>query len=460
MPTLLIQNGTIVTADGRSQADVLCEDERIVALGHGFSVPEATVLDAAGCYVLPGGVDAHVHLQMPVGEFTSTDDFYTGTVAAACGGTTTVVDFATQERGKALPKAVALRRQEADGQVAVDYGLHLAVTNATKRTLGALGRLAQQGYQSLKLYTVYPALYLRDEQILQIFEVARAAGLLPLVHCENRAIVANRTVRLLAAGQTAPRYHPLARPAVAESEAVARVLALAEVAGTPVVIAHLSCRRSLEVVQRARARGQEVYVETCPHYLLLTEKEYGRLGFIGARYVLTPPLREQADADALWPALAYGEIDFVSTDHCPWNYRGMKDRGRDDFSLIPNGAPGIETRMALLWSAGVGKGRLTPERFVAVTATEPARRYGLYPRKGTIVPGADADLVVWDPGREVTLSVSTLHQRVDYCPYEGHVVRGYPRTVLLRGKVIVEDGQFVGAAGQGKFVPGRPFSFA
>jgi dihydropyrimidinase len=452
MPTLLIRNGTLVTSAGQSRADVLCRDERIVALGQGFSVPEADVIDAAGCHVLPGGVDAHVHLQMPVGEFTSTDDFYTGTVAAAYGGTTTLVDFGTQSRGQSLPKAMALRRGEADGQVVVDYSLHMAVTDATARTLRALGGLMQQGYRSLKLYTVYPALYLEDAQILRLLTVARAAGLLPLVHCENRAIVADRTARLLAEGKTAPRHHPQARPAVAESEAVARVLALAEVAGAPVVIAHLSCRRSLEEVRRARARGQEVYVETCPHYLLLTEKEYSRLGFAGAKYVLTPPLREQADADALWAALAHDEIDFVSTDHCPWNYRGMKDRGRDDFSRIPNGAPGIETRMVLLWSEGVGKGRLTPERFVAVTATEPARRYGLYPRKGTIVPGADADLVVWDPAREVTLSASTLHQHVDYCPYEGWQVRGYPRDVVLRGQVIVRRGEFVGARGQGRFV--------
>lgn len=456
MSTLLIQNGTLVTADGQSRTDVLCQDGRIVALGQGCAVPEAVVLDASGCCVLPGGVDAHVHLQMPVGEFTSTDDFYTGTVAAACGGTTTIVDFATPERGQSLRQAVALRRQEADGQVAVDYGLHLAVTNATKRTLRALESLARQGYRSLKLYTVYPALYLRDEQILRILEVARSAGLLPLVHCENRAIVANRTARLLEAGQTAPRCHPLARPAVAESEAVARVLALAEVAGTPVVIAHLSCRRSLEAVRRARARGQTVYVETCPHYLLLTEKEYGRLGFAGAKYVLTPPLRTPADVATLWPALADGEIDFVSTDHCPWNYRGMKERGRDDFSRIPNGAPGIETRMALLWSEGVGRGRITPERFVAVTATESARRYGLYPRKGTITPGADADLVVWDPAREVRLHATALHQHVDYCPYEGWTVRGYPRDVVLRGQVIVRRGQFVGQRGAGQFVGPGP----
>ena len=452
MSALLIHGGTIVTPAGQSRADVLCRDECIAAIGENLSGQGDPILDASGCYVFPGGVDAHVHLQMPVGEFTSTDDFTTGTVAAACGGTTTIVDFSTQERGQSLSEAVARRRAEADGSVAIDYGLHLAVSDATDKTLRALPELRRQGYRSLKLYTVYPALYLEDEQILRLFIAAREAGLLPLVHCENRAIVSACTARLLAAGQTAPRYHPQARPAVAESEAVARVLALAEVAGTPIVIAHVSCRRSLEEVRRARGREQEVYVETCPHYLLLTEKEYGRPDFEGAKYVLTPPLRTAEDQEALWPALAQGEIGFVSTDHCPWNYRGMKDRGRDDFSRIPNGAPGIETRMSLLWSEGVGKGRLTPERFVAVTATEPARLYGLYPHKGTIAVGADADLVVWDPSREVALGVSSLHQRVDYCPYEGWPVRGYPRDVVSRGRVIVRGGEFVGERGWGRFV--------
>jgi dihydropyrimidinase len=451
MAALLVQGGTVVTAAGQFRADVLCRDGRITTVGESLPAEEAEILQATGCYVLPGGVDAHVHLQMPVGEFTSSDDFYSGTVAAACGGTTTIVDFATQERGQPLAEAVARRRAEADGNVAIDYSLHLAVTDASEGTLRALPDLVARGYRSLKLYTVYPALYLEDEQILRLFAAAGETGALPLVHCENRAIVAHSTARLLAEGKTAPLYHPRARPAVAEAEAVARVLALAEITGTPVVIAHLSCRRSLEEVRRARARGQTVYVETCPHYLLLTEEEYARPGFAGARYVLTPPLREQADCDALWPALAQGEIGFVSTDHCPWSL-AQKDRGRDDFSLIPNGAPGIETRLPLLWSEGVGKGRLTPERFVAVTAAEPARLYGLYPRKGTLSPGADADLVVWDPSREVTLSVSTLHQRVDYCPYEGWEVKGYPRDVVLRGWAIVRGGEFVGERGWGRFV--------
>jgi dihydropyrimidinase len=464
MPDLLVVNGTVVTAAARFKADVLCRSGRIVAVGENLShltsspagrSPAGEILDASGCYLLPGGVDAHIHLQMPVGEFVSTDDFYSGTVAAACGGTTTVVDFATQERGQPLEEAVFQRRAEADGQVVVDYGLHLAVTDAKKETLQALRRMSQEGFRSIKLYTVYDALFLEDKEILRVLETAGAAGALTLVHCESRAIVDYCTQRLLAEGKVAPQYHPLARPAIAEAEEVSRVLALAQVSGAPVCIAHLSSRHSLEQVRRARQRGQVVYVETCPHYLLLTEEEYARPGFEGAKYVLTPPLREQADHGPLWQALVQGEIEFVSTDHCPWNYAGMKERGQEDFSLIPNGAAGIETRLSLLWSEGVGKGRLSPERFVDVTATEPARLYGLYPRKGTIAVGADADLVVWDPDHRVTLQAKDLHQQVDYCPYEGWEVRGYPRDVVCRGRVVVRGGAFVGERGWGRFAGAR-----
>ena len=451
---LWITGGTVVTVGGSFPADILCREGRIAALlAPGESRPEGEVLDASGCYVLPGGIDAHVHLQMPVGELVSTDDFTSGTIAAACGGTTTVVDFATQERGQALEEAVERRRAEADGKVAVDYSLHLAVTDASEGTLRTLPGLVEAGYASFKLYTVYPALYLEDEEILRLLEVARETGAMPLVHCENRAIVEHCTRSLLSAGKREPRYHPQARPDLAEAEAVRRVLALARVAGTPVCIAHVSTRLALGEVCRARTQGQQVYVETCPHYLLLTEEEYARPGFEGAKYVLTPPLRKEADRQALWSALIQGAIDLVSTDHCPWNYHGQKERGRENFSLIPNGAPGIETRLALLWSEGVGKGRISPEAFVALTATNPARLFGLYPRKGAIAPGADADLVIWDPARKVVLRAETLHQRVDYCPYEGWEVVGHPRDVLVRGRPVVREGCFVGEPGWGTFVP-------
>ncbi len=456
MPGLLIINGTVVTADAHFRADVLCREGKIAALfspdTKGKRGGATQTLDASGCFILPGAVDAHVHLQMPVGEFISTDDFYTGTVAAACGGTTTVVDFATQERGQPIEEAVALRRAEADGSASVDYGLHLALTDARPETLRALPGLVEQGYSSFKLYTVYPALYLQDEEILLLLAAARETGAMPMIHCENRAIVDYNTAQLLAKDCTTPHYHPLARPERAESEAVGRVLALAESAGATVYIAHVSCRAALEEIRHARRRGQTVYGESCPHYLLLTSAEYDRPDFQGAKYVLTPPLRQAADTGVLWEALVGGELQVVSTDHCPWNMAGQKERGRDDFSRIPNGAPGIETRLPLLWNEGVVKGSLSPERFVAITATEPARLFGLAPRKGVVAPGADADLVIWDPACQVTLRAETLHQHVDYCPYEGWTVQGYPRDVLLRGQVIVRQGHFVGERGQGRFV--------
>jgi dihydropyrimidinase len=450
---LRIAGGTVVTAEASFHADVLCQEGRIAALlSPGESWPAAETLDASGCYVLPGGVDVHVHLQMSVGDQTTSDDFSSGTLAAACGGTTTVVDFATQTRGQPLEEAVVRRRVEADGQVAIDYSLHLAVTDASPATLEAIRKLAAEGYTSLKLYTVYASLFLEDREILRVLEVAAEAGLMPMVHGENRAIVEHCTERLRSQGKRAPRYHAQARPAVAEAEGVARVLALAEAVGCPVYVAHVSSRRALEEIRRARERGQVVYAETCPQYLLLSEEAYVAPGFEGAKYVLTPPLRLPQDTKALWQALAQGEIEVVSTDHCPWNYHGQKDHGREDFSLIPSGLPGIETRLALLWSEGVEKGRLSPERFVALTATNPARLFGLAPRKGTIAPGVDADLVVWDPGHEVTLRARGLHQKVDYCPYEGWQVRGYPRDVILRGEAIVREGRLVASRARGSFI--------
>lgn len=454
MADLLVRNGTLVTPAGCFGADLLCREGKIAGIGRFPEEPVgAEILEAGGCYVLPGAVDVHVHLQMSVGDTATSDDFFSGTVAAACGGTTTVLDFATQARGQRIEEAVALRRAEADGQVAVDYGLHLAVTDLAGGTPQAIRRLAGEGYTSLKIYTVYRALYLEDREILQLLELCAEEGLLPMVHGENRALVEHCTERLRAQGKWEPRYHARARPAAAEAEGIAHVLTLAEAVGCPVYIAHVSSARALEEIRRARERGQTVFAETCPQYLLLTEERYAAPGFEGAKYVVTPPLRRPADRDALWNALVHGEIDVVSTDHCPWNYRGQKDHGREDFTLIPSGMPGIETRLTLLWSEGVGKGRLSPEQFVSLTATTPARLFGLAPRKGNIAVGADADLVIWDPQQEITLSASGLHQRVDYCPYEGWSVRGYPRVVVLRGEVVVRDGQFVGRRGQGYFVP-------
>lgn len=453
----IIKNGTIVTAERTLVADIGIQGEKIVAVQPGLEGDK--IIDASGLYVFPGFIDPHVHLLMAIGDMTSSDDFITGTIAAACGGTTTVIDFTENYRGEDLLGGVKERHAQAEGRVVVDYALHLTLADATEKTLQQLPVLAKEGYTSAKLYTTYQGLWLQDGELLRLLATTRDCGILPLIHTENGDAIAYLTAELLRQGKTAPKYHPMSRPPLVEAEATNRVTVLAQLVDTPVYIAHLTCRETLDRVRAARLRGQKVYAETCPQYLLLSQDDYERPGFEGAKFVLSPPLRDKSNWDVLWSALADGELQVVSTDHCPWYYETQKVRGRNSFAEIPNGAPGIETRVPLLFSEGVGKGRLSLQRFVEVCATAPAKLFGLYPRKGTIAVGSDADLVIYDPDKEVTLSHQMLHQRVDYCPYEGHIVRGYPRTVLLRGQVIVEDGHFIGHTGQGQFIPRKAFAF-
>jgi dihydropyrimidinase len=458
MMDCVVKNGTVVTAASTMRADIGIEGERIAAIAE--DVDGDRVIDARGHYVFPGFVDAHVHLQMAVGDICTGDDFASGTIAAACGGTTTVIDFTPNVRGDDLRESTTARRAEADPNVAADYSLHLTLPDASEQTLAQLPGLAEAGYVSAKLYTTYEPIRVTDGEILQLLEATRDCGILPMVHTENHDAIAYLTAELLREGKTAPKNHPLSRPPLVEAEAANRVAVLAQLVGAPVYIAHLTCKETLDMVLVARQRGQRIYAETCPQYLFLSQEDYERPGFEGAKFVLSPPLRDRSNWNVLWQALATGQLQAVSTDHCPWYYETQKVLGRDSFAKIPNGAPGIETRVPLLFSEGVGKGRLSLERFVEVCATNPARLHGLYPRKGTIAVGSDADLVIYDPDKEVTLSHKTLHQQVDYCPFEGRTLRGYPRAVLLRGQVIVQDGEFVGKVGQGQFVPGRAFSFA
>lgn len=450
----VIANGTLVTAEATTRADLGIAGERIAAIGKDLTGQE--VMDATGMLVLPGAVDEHVHLQMPVGEFASSDDFCTGTVAAAYGGTTTVVDFAEPKADQSLVRCLTERRAEADGKVAIDYGLHMTLSRADADTLAQVPDSIQAGSASFKLYMAYEGLRLNDGGLLRALTVLREHGGRALVHAENHHAIVYLTTQALAEGRTGPENHPLSRPALMEAEAIHRLLALAHVTDTPLVLAHLSCALGLEAVQAARARNQTVWVETCPQYLLLDQKEYRRPGFEGAKFVMAPPPRTAADRSALWAGLAAGEIDTVATDHCPFFYRTQKTRGRDNFSRIPGGAPGIETRLTLLHTYGVRTGRLTLERWVETCCTAPARRFGLAPRKGTLAIGADADIVVFDPEKQVTLSFESLHQNVDYCPYEGWEVKGYPVTVLSRGEAIVRDGEFVGTKGRGRFLPTTP----
>jgi len=455
-----IRGGTLVTPRGLVQADLGIADGLIAAIGPDLRA--AAEIDATGKLVIPGAVDPHVHLQMPAGAFTSSDDWTTGTVAAACGGTTTVIDFVEPEGQELLP-ALAARRAEAEGHAVVDFGLHMTLCDAHPGTLAQIPEVVAAGCPSFKTYLTYEGFKLDDAEFLLALSAVGDAGGIALVHAENDAVIAHEKHRLLAAGLTAPRWHGASRPAAAEGEAVERALALAEVAGCPLYVVHISTRRGAEAVARARSRGQDAWGETCPQYLLLAGDVYDLPGFEGAKFICSPPLREADDNAALWDGLAAGELDAVGTDHCPFLYEGQKDLGRraggaalplPSFDRVPGGMPGIELRLALLYTFGVAAGRLSPERWVEVCCSAPARLFGLGGRKGVLAPGADADIVIFDPHREVTVSRSFLHERCDYTPYEGMRLAGYPELTLLAGRIIAAGGQFVGAAGGGRFLPG------
>jgi dihydropyrimidinase len=450
----VIANGLLVTGESTVRADLGIRDGQIAAIGRRLVALET--IDAEGMLVLPGGVDEHVHLQMPVGEFASSDDFYTGTVAAACGGTTTVVDFVEPKPDQPLVDALAGRISEAQDKAVIDYGMHMTLARADDETLAQIPASMEAGCASFKLYMAYEGLRLDDGGLLRVLAALGKHGSRTLVHAENHHAIAYLIAKALSEGRTGPENHPLTRPAVMEAEAIHRLLALAHVTGTPLTLAHLSCASGLEEVRLARARGQTVWIETCPQYLLLDESSYQQPGFEAAKFVMAPPPRSAVDRGALWAGLAAGEVNTIATDHCPFFYETQKTRGRDDFSRIPGGAPGIETRLTLLYTHGVRKGRLTVEQWVEACCTAPARRFGLAPRKGTLSVGADADLVIFDPQHRATLSVDTLHHNVDYCPYEGWEVQGYPVMTVSRGEVIVRDGKPLGAAGRGQFLHTEP----
>src|SRR4051812_32431500 len=453
MSTTLVKNGTVVTAGDRYDADIYIDKGTVTLIGQGLNLPADTIVDASGKLVMPGGIDVHTHLDMPFGGTTSADDFESGTIAAAFGGTTTIVDFAIQYRGQTLHHAWETWMQKAEGKAAIDYGFHMIVTELTDQVELEMDALVRQGITSFKLFMAYPGVFMLDDASIfkALMRTGENGGTI-CMHAENGGVIDVLTRKALAEGKTAPKYHALTRPARAEAEATHRAIALSEIAGVPVYIVHLSAAEALEMVTEARDRGLPAYAETCPQYLFLSYDNYEEPGFAGAKYVMSPPLRPKETQERLWRGLAFNDLQAISTDHCPFCMKEQKVLGESDFSKIPNGAPGIETRMSLVYDGGVRTGRISLNRFVELTSTSPARIFGLFPRKGTIAPGSDADIVIFDPEKKQRLGVSTLHMKVDYNPYEGREVTGVTDTVLSRGRVIIEDGKFTGKPGAGAFL--------
>ena len=454
MPTILIRNGTVVTAERSFAADILVDGEKIRDIAPSLPAEAAgRVIDASGMLLLPGGIDAHTHLDMPFGGTTSSDDFETGTRAAAFGGTTTLIDFAIQAKGTKMRDALDTWWKKAAGRAVIDYGLHMIVTDLGEAGLEDMDSLVAEGVASFKLFMAYPGVLMVDDAtIFQALSRTARNGALICMHAENGGVIDVIVRRALAEGKTAPIYHALTRPVTAEAEAVNRAIAMAEIAGVPIYIVHLSSEDALNKVREARDRGLPAFAETCPQYLLLSVEELARPNFEGAKYVFTPPLREKHHPPKLWDGLKNDHLQVVSTDHCPFCFEDQKALGKDDFTKIPNGGPGVENRLQLLFHHGVNQGKLSLNRFVELVSTTPARLFGLYPRKGTLAAGSDADIVVWDPQASHVISAKTHHMRVDYSMFEGFTVKGNAKLVMSRGEVIVEDGQFHGRAGRGQFL--------
>jgi dihydropyrimidinase len=455
---ILIKNGTILTADGQKNGDIHCREGRIVAVGTGLEGdPGDEVVDASGAYILPGGIDPHVHLELPVSGTVSSDDFETGTAAALAGGTTTVIDFVHPERGQDWMEALRARREEAAKAVA-DYGLHMGITWWGEGTAEALRRcVREEGIPTFKAYMAYKSTVgIEDGDLIRAMEAVAAEGALLMVHAEHGDMVEHLRGKLAAAGWLDPSAHPRSRPAEVEGEAVARATMLAGLTGARLYVVHVTCGDSVRGILDARARGWDVHAETCPHYLVLDDSVYDRPGFEAAPFVLTPPLRSRGEHDALWDAIETGAISVVSTDHCPFHTQGQKDLGREDFRKIPNGAAGVEHRLSLLHTVGVVPGRISLTRFVDLVSVRPAKLFGLYPRKGAIEVGSDADLVVFDPAATGVISARTHHHRCDTSIYEGMEVTGLPRITVAGGVVRWRDGDLRVERGAGRYVERNP----
>ncbi|MFP3852820.1 MAG: dihydropyrimidinase [Anaerolineales bacterium] len=468
MSKVLLKGGTVLTAQGSSQADVLIEGETIQAVGAGLEAGAAQVEDVSGKLIMPGGIDPHTHFNLPMFDTVSSDDHYTGHKAAAFGGTTTVLDFVPQPPGESLMAGVQAWHQRADDLAAIDFGFHMNITECNSGVLEEIPELLNAGINTLKVFTAYNGrLRLEDGEIFQVMRVAAEHGMTTMLHAENGDVIEILVEEALAQGRTGPVWHARTRPAWGAVESVLRGIALAEQAGATLYVVHLNTAGGLDQIRFGREKGARVMTEVCPHHLFFTEEDLLRPD--GAKYVCSPPVRTAADGEALWGGLADDSIQVVATDHCPFYFDGRqameyegeqikiagKELGETDFTKIPNGVPGVGDRMPVLWSYGVGQGRITPEQFVALTSTNPAKIFGLYPTKGSIRVGSDADLVVWDPEKKLTYGVQHAQHRTDYNLYEAWELVGYPQAVYLRGELIVRNGEWFGRPGGGRFLERR-----
>lgn len=459
MGTTLIRGGRIITATDDYLGDIWVDGDKIKTIGQDLGMQADRVIDARGQYAIPGGVDCHTHMELNVGAAVSSDDFETGTIAAAHGGTTTIIDFATQQRTGTMREALDSWHAQAEKSV-IDYGVHMIIANLPDAYLSDMDALVREGVTSFKMFTAYPdRLLLDDGTIFKAMRRAGENGGFIMMHAENGSVIDYIVQQFIVEGKTTPNYHALSRPHQAEADAAQRVILLSELAGVPVYIVHVSSHLAMEAIRAARARGLPAYGETCPQYLALAYEQYADGSFDGARFVCSPPIREHANQEPLWRALAANDLQTVATDHCPFcfheGYQGLpkqKELGIGNFAKIPNGVPGVENRMHIVYQGGVVQRGWSMNRFVQLTSTAPAKLFGLFPRKGTIAVGSDADIVLWDPARHYTISAATHFMRVDYNPYEGMTIEGSPSLVMARGRVIFENERFLGKRGQGQFL--------
>lgn len=454
---LLIKNGKIVTSGDCYVADIGIKNGKIKDISDEIALDKAKkVFDASGKVVIPGGIDVHTHLDMPFGGTYSSDNFETGTKAAAIGGTTSIIDYAVQPKDKTLNETINIWNEKAKGKAVIDYGFHLAVTKLNDTTREELPKLLKNGFPSFKVFMVYDGMRLRDGELMEILKIAKDNDGLVCVHAENYDSINYRIEGLLAEGKTEPIYHAVSRPQKCEAEATNRAVKLAEMLDAPIYIVHVSNGEASDIITNSRKQGFKTMGETCPQYLLLSIDNYREEDFNGAKYVMSPPLRESFNQELLWDDLRLGGLQSIATDHCPF-FMDQKRMGENDFTKIPNGAPGIEARMALIHHFGVNGGHISMERFVELTSSNPAKIFGMYPQKGTIAVNSDADIVIFDTDKEVTISIDNLHEEVDYTPYEGFKVKGYPIATFSRGELIAENGEYLGDEGRGLLLKrGKP----